>query len=353
MKILIISYFFYPDINARSFRATELAKEFSRTGHSVTVLTKEPARLEGIEIIAPLKKDTFFNKLFNKKTLSFAWDVVATLKRRSEFDLILSIGLPISTHLGTYFYRIINADKTVTTVADYGDPFYPTFEGTKKTIVKYLEKCILQKFDFITVPIQEALPIYRELKPAEFIKVIPQGIDYKNIQISTAPDNTTVTFAYAGIFYEHLRNPKVLLDYLAHKDEDFRFIIYTDLGNPQNMSLLNPYREVLRHKLILHDLVKREQCIFELSKADFLIYQENTTSGQKSSKIIDYLITRRPIFTFDQDHFSSQEFELFFHKQDHTDITSYTDTLKTYDIAHIAQEFLTLASSIKYPEEKA
>ena len=38
MKILMIAYYFYPDITPRSFRAFELAKEFSRQGHSVTII---------------------------------------------------------------------------------------------------------------------------------------------------------------------------------------------------------------------------------------------------------------------------------------------------------------------------
>ena len=39
-KILLVSNGFYPEISPRSFRATELAKEFSRQGHDVTVISK-------------------------------------------------------------------------------------------------------------------------------------------------------------------------------------------------------------------------------------------------------------------------------------------------------------------------
>ena len=38
-RILIVTRFFHPDITPRAFRAYELAKEFSRQGHDVTVLT--------------------------------------------------------------------------------------------------------------------------------------------------------------------------------------------------------------------------------------------------------------------------------------------------------------------------
>lgn len=39
-NILLVTNGFYPEISPRSFRATELAKEFCRLGHSVVVITK-------------------------------------------------------------------------------------------------------------------------------------------------------------------------------------------------------------------------------------------------------------------------------------------------------------------------
>lgn len=38
MRILIVSGFFYPTNTPRAFRTTELAKEFARCGHEVTVM---------------------------------------------------------------------------------------------------------------------------------------------------------------------------------------------------------------------------------------------------------------------------------------------------------------------------
>ena len=45
-KILLVSNGFYPEISPRSFRATELAKELVRQGHSVKVTTHPR---EGVE----------------------------------------------------------------------------------------------------------------------------------------------------------------------------------------------------------------------------------------------------------------------------------------------------------------
>ena len=39
-KILLVTNGFYPEISPRSYRSTELAKEFCRQGHEVTVISK-------------------------------------------------------------------------------------------------------------------------------------------------------------------------------------------------------------------------------------------------------------------------------------------------------------------------
>jgi len=39
-EILLVSNGFYPEISPRSYRATELAREFCRQGHKVVVISK-------------------------------------------------------------------------------------------------------------------------------------------------------------------------------------------------------------------------------------------------------------------------------------------------------------------------
>ena len=48
MKVLLVSAAFYPEISPRSFRATELATELSRQGHSVKVITKDLGETAGL-----------------------------------------------------------------------------------------------------------------------------------------------------------------------------------------------------------------------------------------------------------------------------------------------------------------
>jgi hypothetical protein len=156
-NILIVSYHFYPDINPRSFRALDLAKEFVNQGHSVTVFTKHKTEVDNIKVLYPTKRSRFLDTLLKVKTLSFAYDVYANLSKKDKYDMVLSVGLPISCHIGTFLYKKFkNKNNNLTLIADYGDPYYTKFSGIKQTILKNLEKFILKEFDYFTIPIESA-----------------------------------------------------------------------------------------------------------------------------------------------------------------------------------------------------
>ena len=69
--------------------------------------------------------------------------------------------------------------------------------------------------------------------------------------------------------------------------------------------------DILKEKLVINSLITREKCIYELSGMDFVINQNNINAEQKTSKLIDYMITGRPIFEFTQDSFDGNEFLKF------------------------------------------
>jgi hypothetical protein len=57
MKILIISYSYYPDLNPRAFRWTSIAEYWARKNYDVTVITTSNQNaisedeIEGIDIV--------------------------------------------------------------------------------------------------------------------------------------------------------------------------------------------------------------------------------------------------------------------------------------------------------------
>jgi len=385
-KILINAYYFYPDIAPRAFRAFELVKEFARRGHEVTVLLpksdfeyrevcqkhnfsvdfvdyKKSAVDNAANVPAAAKELSWFKKIFRnvlrtpmyclfpsgRDKMFYFYAVYKKLKKEQEaYDMVLSIAFPFDTHIGAAM--AFGANKQLASaakIADYGDPLYKNPAFPNCPLYYWIDRFITSRFDYITIPTEKALPVYMTFKAKEQIKVIPQGFDFGEIKRADYQKNPVPTFAYAGTFYEDIRNPTVLLEnlYKLHqKNIDFRFVIYTKTTNPNNMKLLTPYMPLLGDKLVIHDMIPREQAIYELSKMDFLINLENLSESQAPSKLIDYGLTERPAYSFDQLNFSVETLMKFF-DGDYSLATAVD--LQPLDIKNVANQFFQLIGRLK------
>lgn len=383
MKILIVSYHFFPAITPRAFRSFELAKELSKLDNNVTIVIPKcnfdykDLELEynfriievdsGFFIAKNYKKklslsSNNFKKEFNKESIArkffkkifhaiymngylfeFFWPVYKYLSAdKNKYDLAISIGLPISAHLGLALARKANKQLADVFVADYGDPFSYNQNGKANILHRNIEKMILNQFNFISLPVEDAKKAFEKFKVSDKIKIIPQGFDFYNVKISEYKKHKIPHFAYAGMFYENTRNPAVLFDYLCTIEEDFCFVLFTPINDRVNMACIEPYINKLGVKLVVNKLVPREECIFELSKFDFLINQNNLSMIQSPSKLIDYALTQRPIFHFAQNDFNEEDFKLMFNgifRQKHQRNIIDVDR---YNIINVAKEFLKL-----------
>ncbi len=357
MKILIIAYHFYPDVTPRAFRAFELVKQFSKEGHEVKVLlpksdyaytdickkynfsvdfvdykktSQATAHTLSEKNINYFMLKKLIRKLFKKpmycifpsgraKKFYFYYLYKKLIDHHEGQDMIISIAMPIDIHIGTAmaFRKNKYLRDTTSKIADCGDPLYKNPALPNCPFYFWIEKFIASQFDYITIPTEKALSIYTNFKKRENIKIIPQGFDFSETKIADYQVNDVPTFAYAGLFYEDIRNPKSLLEFLLklHADNiDFIFIVYTQINNYNNMKLLNKYKNILGKKLVINQIIPRENVIYELSKMDFLINLENLSSSQIPSKLIDYALTKRPIYSFNEVTFSKKTFIKFFKK---------------------------------------
>ncbi len=383
-KILLVCYKFYPEISPRSFRAFELAKEFSRLGHEVTVVIpmnnynyKEIINKYSMNIIK-IKGGYLFNKNIKKvankesnsevsiqkgkenillhnlkkiykyfhpngKKFEYFLPLFLFLKKENKgYDLTISIAMPVSTHFGVALAKMVNKNLSKVSVADYGDPFSFNPNVKKHFYYKYLESCWLRYFDYVTIPISASKEAFRYFNINNKLKVIPQGFDMSHIKLKKYKKENIPSFAYAGIFYEKIRDPKVLFDFLCTVEKNFRFVLYTVKN-----TLIEPYIDKLGDKLIIKDFIPREECITELSQYDFLINMQNVSSVQSPSKLIDYALTERPVFNFDQMNFNQEEFMNFFNGNYSFDFINNTIQLNEYDIRNVANQFLKLLENNK------
>ncbi len=365
-KILIIGNSFYPENSPRAFRTTELAKEFAKQGHDVTVLVpRENSIHDAIEKqygfkIKDLGKRRFIKKksissknklsnflergirrslnlFFEYPNIEWLFKVKKALKNESDYDLLISIAVPHPIHWGTAWARTKQNQIAKTWVADCGDPFYfNSLDSFNKLFYfKYFEKWFSRKTDFISIPF-EGLKKYFFKEFDNKYQVIPQGFNFKEIQISNKPiNNKIVTFAYAGMFIKNKRDPGKLLDFLTTLDIPFQFILYN-----KQKHITDPYKIKLVDKLIVKDYIPRKELLFELSKMDFLVNFEYDPTNQAPSKLIDYSFTKRPILLiknkeFDKDVIKEFLSKNFIHQFQYPNI-------EIFNIKNVVQQFLDL-----------
>ena len=317
-KILIVSRSFYPMNSPRSFRTTELAKEFVQQGHQVTVLThkddavhiafekefglvvKDFGKLKWNAIkVKGGKFENLFRRLLIRFTIQFfeypnvelMGLVKKALQKETGYDLLISIATPHPTHWGVA--AVWNRQQKIATtwVADCGDPYMGRESNSFKPAFyfRYVEKWFCKKADWLTVPTNSSIQAYYP-EFREKIKVIPQGFNFDDYQFPISAKNNKPVFAYAGNFIPGLRDPTEFLAFLNGLEMDFEFRIYT----------LTPYvvpsfAKNSKGRIIICKTIPRIELLQELSTVDFVVNFENTGTGETPSKLIDYAIVKKPI----------------------------------------------------------
>lgn len=350
----------------RSFRTTELVKEFSRQGHRVTLLTPREEKkhhsfeqkhgisirdlgspqLERFDSSGDSKAVTLakrilnrgLNLLFEFPDVEWLWKVKKALKVESGYDLMISIAAPHSVHWGVAFARNKKHRIAQTWIADCGDPFMGTVLDTfpKLFYFKYLEKKFCRKADFITVPIEDAKEAYYP----EFrnkIRVIPQGFNFDEIDVDTSSyqAHDVPTFAYAGSLIPGGRDPSEFLEFLVKLEKEFRFILYT-----KSRHLVEPWLKKAKGRIEIRDYIPRNELIKQLSNMDFLVNFENNSSIQMPSKLIDYYMTGRPVLSVSSQNIDKETISDFL-DGDYSNKVEFNN-MERFRIKNVCNRFLEL-----------
>ena len=365
-KILIVSRSFYPQNSPRSFRTTELAKEFARKGHDVTVLTPKDNKIHipfeevhkiTIKNLGKLKyKDIDFrsgwkitlllkrairralNLFFDYPNIELFFLVKKALKNEKNYDLLISIAAPHAVHWGVAWAWNKKKNIAMTWIADCGDPFMGVSTDTFRKLFyfRYIEKYWCKKANYISVPFKGAIEgYYKEFHKK--IKVIPQGFNFDEIEVppDTYKPNQVITFAYAGGLIPGARDPKKFIEHLLTTGIDFRFILYT-----KSIALLSPFLEKTKNKIEIRDYISREKLIIMLSKMDFIVNFNNGVSTQLPSKLIDYYLTKRPVLSLDSYNFDKDIVTQFLNRE-YSNKFVYNNP-EQYKIESVVQKFLSL-----------
>lgn len=367
MNIQIITGHFYPQVHPRAFRSTELALELARRGHKVSVTNlsrvegfnyETYAKENGIEIINTnlyvLKDVNGINKIPNSKFGVFKrWcieyflagtvlfnsrRVAKQVKIKENTDYLLAISTPFICIYGVSL-KLRKMKNPPFAVADSGDPFYYSKQVKHAPWFAGIERRVYKDYKYLTIPTDNAIQSYSPLIPANKIKIIPQGFRVDDVKLFQGEHSEHETsFAYAGVFYWDIRNPQFLFEYLENKDEDFSFHIFMRYQDTVLNAMLDKFPKTKSKTTIRYSL-PRPELLYELSKMDFLINIENVSNTQMPSKLIDYGITKRPVYSSNSNKFAPELLDEFFARNySH----SMNIDIEQFDIKNVATRFLEL-----------
>lgn len=364
LKILIVTHWFYPRQVPRAFRAYELYHQLKTNSivdvvigdwkvflknddncsekldkyNSKKIINKN-AKLSNNRSIQRLKK--IIQYFIGERYLITSSKFVASSINLQNYDAVISIGLPFYIHWMTAraVKKYINSGGKIISISDWGDPFVGEPDYKLAPYFKQLQKKVCKTFDYIVTPTIQAVPYYLNYVDNSKIKVIPQGINFEEVETTPYKKNKVPHFAYAGIFYSDKRNPEGFLEFLCSVKEDFVFTIYTIKHGSMYQDVLVKYETKLAGKLVIHDMIPRLECIKELSKNDFLINIDNLSMVQIPSKLIDYALSKRPVLSFSQNNIPEDKLYSFLHGD-------YRDALNIdvnqFDIKKVTEQFLYL-----------
>jgi len=319
MKILIISFYYEPDLSACSFRTASFVralKHLLKDSDSIDVVTTMPNRYRTFMIDAheieshnnllikrikiPPHKNGFFDQV-----QTFLIYFIKALKyiRGKDYDIVFATS---SRLFSAFLGAVISKQKKIPLYLDMRDIFTDTMlsvlhESKLKSIIPLfmlVEKftiCSAHKINFVS---QGFIPYFQE-RYGENLKYsfYPNGIDDEFLNFtsnsSTSQDKSKIIFTYTGNIGEGQGLEKIVPQ-IAQRYGNVEFWIICDGG--RRKVLQERTSHIKNVKLI--DPVNRMDLIKYYENSDFLFLQLNDYVAFKKvlpSKIFEYAATYKPI----------------------------------------------------------
>ena len=336
-RILIVTHQFIPHQSPRTTRWKLLYDELIESGYDVTVITgtlqlsedpnikyignkKASGIVKNLRIQSNIKQDSsyknylykllkkiyrFFYKFFAWPDYTMFW-IFSIWKNRKkidiDYDLIISVSLPFSSHVAAY---IINKDKNKKWIMDIGDPFSlktNAFENNRylyKSLNYYFENKFYKKAHQVVFTHQESADEHKlffnmpenKVTIGSPISTFSQELFQKSVSFNY--EAKPITIGYFGVLTKGVRSPSQVLKFF--EQTDFEFHWYTN-SDSKEMIKQNKI-DFNRNKLF--DMVTRNEALEKMvTSLHCLLSIGNLNPAQLPSKIIEYISTGKPVLHF-------------------------------------------------------
>ena len=336
-NILIVTHQFIPHQSPRTTRWKLLYDELIKSGFKVTVVTgtfqtnsdsniryignrKASRIVKNLRSKSNIEQDSsyknylykllkkiyrFFYKFFAWPDYTMFW-IYSIWKNRKkidiDYDLIISVSLPFSSHVAAY---IINRDKNKKWIMDIGDPFSlknNAFENNRylyKSLNYYFENKFYEKAHQVVFTHQESANEHKKFFNIPENKVIignpissfSQSLFQKSISYNY--ETKPIKVGYFGVLTKGVRSPNEVLKFF-HKT-DFELHWYT---NPDSIEMIKQNKIDQKYNKFF-DMVTRNEALEKMvDSLHCLLSIGNLNPAQLPSKVIEYISTGKPVLHF-------------------------------------------------------
>ena len=320
MKILILSFYYQPDLSAGSFRVTSLVDELAKSDANIEVVTTSPNRYFSYKVKAD-EFESFGNVKVHRITLpkhksgmidqinSFItfYRKARILVKNESYDIVFAT----SSRLFTAFLGArVAKSKGLPLYLDIRDIFTDTMKDIlPRSLSKFLKPILslIEKYTFkdakrINLVSKGFSPFFKERYPNATYRFFTNGIDKEFI--SAAPHSSTqnhsrslVQVLYAGNLGKGQGLEKIIPELAERLNGKVRFKIIGDGG--QKKVLEEAISKKALNNVDLLPPVSRAQLVDEYKEADILFLHLNNYSANEKvlpSKLFEYAATGKPIW---------------------------------------------------------
>ena len=340
-NILIVSHQFVPHVSPRTTRWRLIVEELISSGHNVTIVTGTQQTVQNNKykiiftgnsstnsIVTTLRTQSnniysdnnfmakfykFLKIIYRFIVRNLAWPdysmlwLISVFKERRkyklDYDLIISVSLPFSSHIAAY---LINKKIKKPWIMDIGDPFSLKTSAPENNqllygpLNRYYEKKFYNLANQVLFTHEDVKKIHEKAFGIDSQKtIIGQPISkfesslYQKTKEYEYSENI-IKFGYFGIFTKGVRTPYNFNTFLdSFRNYEMHWYVNQDSEKILRKENFNT------DKNFFYDQVSREEAL-ELMVTSFhcLVSVGNLNPNQIPSKVIEYIATGKPVVHF-------------------------------------------------------
>jgi len=330
MRILFLSHYFPPEVNAPASRTYEHCKQWVNMGHDVTVVTCVPnhprgevypgytnklfqrEERDGIKVVR-LWTYVTANEGFVKRTLnyvSYMTSATAAAPFLPAVDVVLSTSPQFFNGLAGYFVSHLKRAPWILEIRDLWPESIRVVGAIKnKSIIRaleYLEVFAYRKADAI-VPVTEAFKRYMVQKgiPAAKIEVVKNGVDLDFYDVVQGADSVVEELGLSGKFVAsyfgthgmaHHLETVLEAAALLRERKDVVFLLVGDGAERQQLLALRENRGLDNVIMLDQQPKQRMPLLWQCSNVSMvLLKKSNLFEMVIPSKIFESMAMQKPV----------------------------------------------------------